>query len=141
MSVTRLWAISDGDYSDYSVDFLFPTEAAARKYMAGLLPERDWKIEEFLLLDETEVPIYDTTYCLRYFGQTQGALALNNAWDFVELRTPGNKAPSRRPVSNLYPLSGGRGWGLEVKGPNKKLVQQAASDRVAQLAAEEQGFA
>ena len=143
----KMWSLSSGHYSDYSVKALFATkkmaEDAVRLDKADKDSFNDPYVESFDVHDELPdfVTVYFMTENLWDDGTTSAFrsdamthLPWNHYWDYGKMGRP--KVDFIR-----APMHNGKGGRLEVRGTDEQAVKQAFSDNKARILAESQGVA
>lgn len=145
MSERKVWAITTGAYSDYSVRALFSSKRAAKQAAEANNKDedgwhRDTEIEVFYLYDEVPVKVTEFFYQVEIWddgrvtnerNHATTCLPWNHLWGLPKAR------PDVRYVrAPMYRDKGGR---LEVRGTDEQAVKQAFSDNKARLLAEAKG--
>lgn len=144
--ITKVYSLSDGEYSDYRVKALFPTrDLAERAVEAHEADPESWgygsHIEEFWVY--SEIPEKSTAYHLMadiWDDGTVGAEGLNveQALPWNHLHGPPPKRPNVRYVR--APIHKNKGGRLEVYGSDEQSVRQAFGDNKARILAEQAGI-
>ncbi len=136
----RIWVLSTGSYSDYSVVAAFPTKALAEAAMNAnaTLDEELWsgntyRVESLPLF--IEPPQIVTTYSLSAEISDNGTVRLSpertrREWEFDQLYQSGPRPFVRFVRAPVHKDKGGR---LDVHGTDQRAVEQAFSDNVARI--------
>jgi hypothetical protein len=130
----KVWAVSQGSYSDYSVKALFPTKKLAEAARVAHAAEEEWdegRVEWFYLYDEVPEPVtaYYMTETLWDNGDT------SDMYERAETRLPWNhwNAPPANGRPQVWfvraPVHENKGGRLDVKGYDLQAVRQAFGDR------------
>lgn len=132
-SVSKLWAVTSGEYSDYSVDGIFETEEDARAAVRLGYGEDVKPIDFFRAGD---APVKRLVWYARSGPITpEGVVA--NGWDREARQEVTWKAASAqldRPEVE-QDREGDRIW-IYVEAPTKELAEKVLHDRIAQARAE-----
>ncbi len=127
-----LWAVTEGEYSDYHILGLFETEEEARRVAHG-----DEHVEQMTLYESGEVvrtPFYVASLSGAFGGpkQTDRGPYLHKMVEW-----PWKPWSSVRP--DVIDYGAPDHWFLRVAGPDKQAVRQVFSDHCAQYKAETGG--
>ena len=139
MSARRVWALSQGEYSDYSVIALFTTKKLAEE-AAGLNNSDRWSrafVEEFVLYDET-VETVDEYKIMQDIWDADALIpeptvthTVKMPWAFWD-----GEPPKRAKVRWVRaPIHQGKGGRLEVRGRDRDAVVKAYTDNAARIIA------
>lgn len=146
-----VWAVSHGDYSDYSVQAIFATKEVAEEYVARLnaleksyVSDDDYRIEEFPFY--AQMPRVITIW---HVSQQ----VFHNPSSF---RNPNDDSPPDMRIwasahigddeappfwVHTYPRSGVYSPSVEARGVDKERCIKSVADRIARLRAEREGIA
>jgi hypothetical protein len=134
MTMRKVWAVSSGEHSDYSVGLLFTSEELAAQH-AERMSQRDryddHRVEEFQLWDSAP-PAY-VLHCRRGHV-TAGGVNQEQSWTINDIGAPDQPLEVR--VSRL--VDGGH-W-LNVAALDPERVAKVWGERVARIRAELAGI-
>ena len=145
MSATKVYAVTEGSYSDYRVKCLFTTEALAEAHVARLRGDREWSddpsVEVFLLFDVN--PSQATVYSRNARVRPDGTVtSFNRGVDIEQERVEweyggwnGIAAPIMEARTYCPPVDNGEGFRVQVSGTDKAKVDKAFQDRIAEAKA------
>lgn len=146
MSRKPVWAVVEGDYSDYRVHVLFTSEALAKAHVKAGGGD---SVEEFVLYDKPprRVAVYSIDARIWPDGQVtaetrepSGAPTMRREveWEYGEFWGPAKPIREARILQAPY---SGKDWLVRVSGTDKQRVQKAFDDRVAEALARTLGVA
>ena len=147
MSKKTVYAVSSGTYSDYSVEALFTTKKLADEHLAAL-GDREASVETFLLFDAP--PQRATVYSMNARILPDGEVVSENrrgpvnevqeriVWEYGDF--DGRPKPIME-ARTLHAPYAGKDWIVRVKGTDRKRVEKAFHDRVAEARARTLGIA
>lgn len=136
----RVWALSSGSYSDYTVLAIFETKEDAEAAAAMQGPADDWhsdkRVEEMSYYPKGGAPkvvrIYDRQAQFWDDGTVdQERENHRDEWEYDPLHGPASKRPSVRFVRP--PIQKNKGGRLEVRGLDKRAVDKAFSENAARI--------
>jgi hypothetical protein len=134
-----VWAVTEGDYSDYRVRCLFTTEKLAEQHKDNGGGDT---VEEFLLLDR--LPVKKTIYSINARIRPDGSVtAEHRDGGEPEVRTSvefeaGSYQGILKPIMEARTLQApyaGKDWLVRVSGTDKAKVLKSFHDRVGQAKA------
>ena len=138
----RVWGITRGSYSDYTVLAIFEDEDEARAFCAAHQNTAydAWgapdDVECFMFYPKGVQPVLNTVHSRSVVvwdsGDTEGAMERERVeWEYSPLYASVSARPNVRFVrAPMYLNQGGR---LEVEGLDEQAVNQAYSDNLARL--------
>lgn len=151
MEARTVWAVVSGEYSDYKIHVLFPTEqqaeahAARRRKLEGHNKQSYGAatVEPFLLVEQGEPDAKVFWHASCWYGTEpwmEQARQRERAHKTVVWETEQTDHPvfsqnvPARPTVNVYKDH------VSATGPDKRSVTKAVADRVAQLMADHAGI-
>lgn len=144
MTVTKVWAVTDGEYSDFRVVALFETETdadAARKrgmgddvmemdfYAAGVKPQKAKWVRLVAQLDVETAAIWNLRTVLEKPEDIRPFT--NEVW-----RHPGRARVTTSVGKRWVPFVSASRWQVEVDGPDNERTRKVFYDLVAKTRAE-----
>lgn len=138
-----VWALSKGEYSDYSVVAIFATkrQAEAAQREAKNQPVEfgdDYRVESFpFFAEDASPPMVVTRYERHVDIMDDGSTgkernSSHREWEFDQLYRCGRRPSVRFVRAPVHHDKGGR---LEVRGTDEQAVAQAFSDNLARIRA------
>ena|SRR5215216_4142485 len=134
MGYQTVWAVSSGEYSDYSVNELFTTKELAEEHAERMnARERysDHRVEEFDLWDERP-PVYVVYH--RQARVHAGGVSEERSWSAEYVGRP-----SEGQRLQINDLGGPNGW-FSVVSTDLQRLEKVWAERVAKLQAELAGI-
>lgn len=147
MSRTKVWALTTGSYSDYSIKALFTKKRLAKAAMlVNKADSEAWSygdenVETFYLYDEVPEPSTTWYYQANLWDDgtvTEERLTSTTALPWNHWWGEGTERPHVRYVR--APIHQNRGGRLEVRGSDEQAVKQAFSDNKARIRVERAGI-
>ena len=140
----KVYVVTQGQYSDYRVDAIFPTRELAEAYMEhrkgveGNMADFN-EIEERNVWDRIpqRFTVYAASVAIRLNGETDSL----KEWSFTRWESDEKGRPGRPVVDDLSATASAHWRGIRATGANPGEVKQAVLDRVARFRAEREGVA